>query len=182
VQPVKRRSLGTPGWVVLLPALSGCTIEVTNDVNSFSLTVGLVAFVVANLLYLIWRWEGHPGEVRRSFAFLAGFPLSFLTFLLVEPNQQAAYQRAWLEEMKDDPQAVEADFQRELARVRRMRRVTPDGAASLANGVPSLAAHLDEARGLEVRREGTQGPEGPLDEVDARREGFSGHNRNVLHD
>ena len=155
MQPVKRRSWSTAVGVVLVCSVSGCTIEFSNDVTSFSLAVGVIAFVGANLLYLIWRREGHPGEVRRIFAFLAGLPLSFLTFLLVEPDRDASNRRAWLEEMKDDPESVEADFQRELARVRRMRRVVPQEPAAL------------EAT-LEVDR--------------APREESEGQSRNTLHD
>ncbi len=128
------------GWVVVaaLPGVAGCTVQWATDTASFGFTIGLLTLVVANLLYLFWRWEDNPGELRRAVAFFAGLPFTFLTFLLVEPNDTASLRRALLEETKDDPLQVEADFQRELMRVRRFRRP--------AAADPALEGSLDEPR------------------------------------
>lgn len=105
--------------------LSGCTVGVGSGDWSASLTVGVLAFVLANLLYLLWRLEDHPGEVRRALVFMAGLPLSFLTFLLVEPDADRSWKAIQRREGEDDPERVREDFERELARIRRLRRHHP---------------------------------------------------------
>jgi hypothetical protein len=89
------------------------------------LGVGAAFVVLANLLYFKWRLEDEPSWVRRLVVFLMGFPFTFLTYLLVEPDPERAWRRLQRNQDLDDPRLVAEEFSQQMGMVRRHRAEGP---------------------------------------------------------
>lgn len=128
------------GTASLPVVLTACEVAVNGDDISIGITVGVFTFAVANVLYGIWRHQGHPDALRRLVAFWLGFPLTLLSYLLIDVDTAHANRQRTASMDVDDPRLVEADFQQELALLRMQQAIESREAIPNRSGEPRTPA------------------------------------------
>ena len=112
-----------------VPWVQGCAVSIAPGDVSVGITVGVGLFLMANVVYLKMRLEDEPSALARMVAFVLGLPTTFLTFLLVEPQDswiQRRLNRGAIADPDGDLVEVQRDFERELHRMRIPPTSEPD--------------------------------------------------------